>query len=294
MPKIIPASQIKEAITQRDFIIDGKLDNAEGIKYDFQLGSSLLKADYGQPIEMEKLSEVERAKLAIQPGEIVFVLTEETLNLPDNMYALLIPKRKMMHAGIMVLGGLSVDPLYKGKLLIGLYNLSSTKFPIIQGKKLLAAQFYTLEEDEKEQFRPASGAIHSFPDDLVTMMTKYQPISMQALEGQFKELESKLSALNKEFQDKDVWFEKFQEKLDRQESSIEKILKTIEKEVEDRQGEDKVLESHIEKTNNSIQELSALVHGQQGSQKVLVNLMYLFLFTIVAGIATAIIVKYIG
>jgi deoxycytidine triphosphate deaminase len=48
------------------------------------------------------------------PGEAVFVLTQEHLELPANYIAILSPKRRLAHGGIIVLGGLSVDPLHSG------------------------------------------------------------------------------------------------------------------------------------------------------------------------------------
>ena len=68
---------------------------------------------------MLSIPEVDRF---VEPGEVVFVLTEERLDLPRNMIAVLSQKRKLFNQGIQVLGGFCIDPLYRGKLLVGLYN----------------------------------------------------------------------------------------------------------------------------------------------------------------------------
>lgn len=134
MPQLITESELRIAVKDNTFIKNGKIENAEGVKYDFCLGSELLKAAFGRPIDMRKLTETDKTTLNIEPGEVVFVLTNEQLDLPKNIHAVLSPKRKLSHDGIMVLGGFCIDPLYKGKLLIGLYNLSSSSFPLIPGK----------------------------------------------------------------------------------------------------------------------------------------------------------------
>src|SRR5438093_10538078 len=179
MPRLLNHVEIAEAVERGSFIKGGKSESAEGVKYDFHLSNRILKAGFGRPIDAEKLSEIEKKDLYIEPGEMVFVLTEERLTLPDNMVALLSPKRKLSHAGILSIGGFCIDPLYDGKLLVGLYNFSSTRFPIIPGKKLIAANFYQLNKEEKNGFSKPEAAVDDFPDELVAVMQNYRPVMMQ-------------------------------------------------------------------------------------------------------------------
>ena len=104
MPRLLNEESLKKAIEESSFLKNAKLENAEGIKYDFRLSSIVLKSKYGQPIDITKLPEEERVKVFIEPGEVVFVLTEEVIELPDNIKADLIPKRKLSHDGISILG----------------------------------------------------------------------------------------------------------------------------------------------------------------------------------------------
>lgn len=57
-------------------------------------------------------------EFVIKPGETAFVTTEETLELPGDVFCQLSTKRKLSHEGILVLGGFYVDPNYKGKLFL--------------------------------------------------------------------------------------------------------------------------------------------------------------------------------
>jgi dCTP deaminase len=145
MPRLITGERLKQAVEGGTFIINGDPSGVEAVKYDFHMGSSVLKALYGQPKDIDKIPEEERW---VDPGEAVFLLTREKLDLPANMIAILTPKRKLAHSGIMMLGGLAVDPCYKGHLLLGLYNFSSTKYPLRPGAKLIAAVFYELDGPE--------------------------------------------------------------------------------------------------------------------------------------------------
>ncbi len=254
MPRIIPETKLKEAIKNGTFIKNGNTNNAEGVKYDFTLSSRLLKSKFGLPIDINNLSETDKANLFVEPGEVVFVLTEEILELPKNIKANLSPKRKLSHDGIMVLGGFCIDPLYKGKLLVGLYNFSSSPFPIRPGKKLIAAIFYELTEEEVEDFRPPEYAIMDFPDDLVIMMKKYQPVSAQNLMEEFKKLSDKFEDLKTEFRDREVWFTRFQEILEGHDKNIDKILKGLDKEIEERRQAEKDMDSRMLSIHNEIQQ----------------------------------------
>lgn len=55
------------------------------------------------------------------------------------MIAQLSPKRKISQAGVLTLGGHTVDPGYEGPLLIGLLNVASKPFILKPGRKLIAA-----------------------------------------------------------------------------------------------------------------------------------------------------------
>ena len=146
--KSYTGEKLRKAVEEATFIKGGDPACAEGIKYDFRMSSRVLKWKYGRSIDINKLPEAEKAEMVIEPGEVVFVLTEETLELPIDIMAQLVPKRKLSHEGVLVLGGFCIDPLYSGKLLVGLYNFASSRFVLEPERKLIAAVFYQLEETE--------------------------------------------------------------------------------------------------------------------------------------------------
>ena len=237
-------------------IKNAKKENCEGIKYDFTLSSSILKAKYKTPIDINDLTAIERAALFVDPGEVVFVLTTEILDLPNDIYIVLVPKRKLSHDGVMILGGLSVDPLYKGRLLIGIYNFSSSPFPLQQGKKLVGSHFFKLREDELDKTKKAPEAsIEYFPDDLIRLMEKYVPVSNIGIMEKVNTIEIKLEEFRREFRERDNWFERFQKAIDNQKNQIDDIIKTLREEVQERKDEAHELENKIHITFEKSSEL---------------------------------------
>jgi hypothetical protein len=102
---MITGEALADAVEIGTFIIGGIADCAEGIKYDFRISSRILKASFGVPIDMDTVATSERSGLFVEPGEMVFTLTEERLKLPRNMFAELSPKRKLSHSGILAMVG---------------------------------------------------------------------------------------------------------------------------------------------------------------------------------------------
>jgi deoxycytidine triphosphate deaminase len=163
---LVTGERRSKAIEPGGFIREGAGTCVEGAKYDFRMSPLILKASFGTPINLEKLPEDQRAKVTADPGEVVFVRTIERLDLPNNIIAMLSPKRKLSHQGIIVLGGFAIDPKYRGPLFIGLYNFSSTPFHLQSGKRLIAAVFYELADSELTDFPipEPMGEQEDFPD----------------------------------------------------------------------------------------------------------------------------------
>lgn len=239
MAKIIAGEQLKEAVKSQSFIKGGIVGCAEGVKYDFRLSPRILKASYERPVDVTKLSETEKKDLFIEPGEMVFVLTEERLDLPNNMMSELSPKRKLSHAGILAIGGFCIDPLYHGRLLIGLFNLSSTRFPLIPGKKVIAATFYVLEGNELSDFPQPEAALEDFPDELIQVMQKYRPLAITSVLETIQRLQSQMDTLRRQIESQNEWYKRYEGILDRHSNQIGDLLQGLAIEVKAREkGED--------------------------------------------------------
>ena len=114
---------------------------------------------------------MEKGSAKIEPGEVVFVMSQEKVKLPTDVMIILSQKRKIAHDGVAIMGGLTVDPGYDGYLLIGLYNFSSEPFRIVPGRKLIAGLFYRLVDQEIDTFSRPESRILDFPDDLIKLST---------------------------------------------------------------------------------------------------------------------------
>jgi len=240
MANLVTGDVLAEAITSGGFIKGGDAEKcADGVKYDFRLGQRILKAKFKRPVDTSELTPAEKRDLEIEPGEVVFVLTEERLELPENMMAQLSPKRKLSHAGILTLGGFCIDPGYRGRLLIGLFNLSSTAYPLRPGRKVIAATFHQLEGSELGNF-PIPEPLEDFPDELVEVMQKYDPVGTKSLADHLQKLQSEVEALRLEINSHNQWYERLEDSLERHDKQIGKLIDGLSTEHDARKrGEDK-------------------------------------------------------
>jgi len=239
--QLISRDGLERIVAQGKILENALPANTEGIKYDLRISSMLLSGDYPNSIDINQLDYEKRNKLVVAPGELIFLLTEEIVNLPDNIIALLVFKRKMNHEGVQVLGGSVVDPLYSGRLLFGLYNFSSEPFPVIPGKKIMSIMFYQLDGEEIGEFPKPEARIDSFPDELLRNMSKYKPTSQQQLERQLLEVKTSLEQIKKNFKENEQWFREFKISLKDQSQlvtqngeQIKKLSQMLEKETESR------------------------------------------------------------
>jgi len=196
--KVITGKRLQNAVSNNVFLSGGDISNCDGIKYDFRLDDRILKSRYRVPVNYSDIPvEKQGIDLVVSPGEMVFVLTKETLNLPKNIFSQLSPRRKMTEFGIITLGGLAIDPGYNGKLLFGLYNISSEDFKLIPNAKLAGAVFFELEDDELLPDYIPPKAVLDYPSNLIEKVAKYQPIGITTLEGSIRKIEDQLEVFKK-------------------------------------------------------------------------------------------------
>lgn len=212
MSRVLTDKELRGAVAEGTMIQGGTAASVAGLKYDFRLGDRILLGGR-RPISVQALPEIERQRLVLGPGELAFVLSEERVDLPKNVKAELSLKRKLSHYGILVLGGFCVDPGYRGRLLFAMYNFTSIDFPLMPGKKLIAAQFYELDERETPDVTP-SEPIEDFPEEFVRFMAAYRPRSAESLQRGLDDLKLVVDELRRELSDKKQWFENFQRKLE--------------------------------------------------------------------------------
>lgn len=247
MAKVITEKTIKEWVQEQRIIVGGDTNCAEGIKYDFRLGKKFLKAYFGRVMDYEtdlrSADDIRRA--VVEPGEVVFVLSEEKLALPPNIYAQLSPKRSLSQDGIELMGGLTIDPNYEGYLVFGLRNVAGTPYTLTPGTKIVGANFFELSESEEIDNRNKPTSIVNFPDKLLLLIEKYKPVNPQNLEKELAELQRAFRESQGELGND----------VDRLNNKVDEIAKDLLKESTKREQENKLLNERFSITESQLKNL---------------------------------------
>lgn len=275
MSVMVTGKELADAVNNGTFIHGGNAASVEGVKYDLRLSNRILKAKFGRPIDAAALTEAEKRDLRVEPGEVVFALTEERLVLPMDMFVQLSPKRKLSHAGILTLGGFCVDPGYAGHLLVGLFNLSSSPFQLWPGKKLIGATFFRLEQNEQGEFPARTEPLDEFPEELVEVMQKYQPLAIQAVSESVQRLQTDLASLRTEIRSHEDRYNRFWESLEAHNKQIGTLSADLSAEAAARKaGEDKLTEAV-----QSVKDTLSFLKGMANTVTIMLGIAMTFFVT---------------
>ena len=285
MSKVISAKRLQNAIINSEFLSGGDISSCDGIKYDFRLDDCILKPKFGVPINYSSFPiEKQGTELVVSPGEMVFVMSKETLNLPKNIFSQLSPRRKMTEFGIITLGGLAIDPGYNGKLLFGLYNISSEDFKLVPNAKLAGAVFYELENDELLTDYVPPKAVDGYSSSLIEKIAKYQPVGITTLEEAVREIEKQLDAFKKRLSKNSDTIDEMEKLIHQTSKNIDRITEKIEKNSEGIINLNNSLKLEAESRKSISKEVDSKIAALKGA---------LWLATALGAAATTIMIGYL-
>jgi len=83
--------------------------------------------------------------ITVQPGQMIFVITKEEVNLPLEVCGTVYSRNNIALEGILALNAGHVDPGYRGPIVIRLINLKATPWTLHLGDPIFTIIFQTVE-----------------------------------------------------------------------------------------------------------------------------------------------------
>ncbi|MGP0628563.1 dCTP deaminase [Nitrospina sp. 32_T5] len=136
---ILTDQQIKEEISQNQLIENSNNENVQPCSYDLRIGTIFSGS---KKIDENHTENTDAIK--IEPGEVVSILTMETLKMPNNIVGTVFPLNGMSSEGLLVLNPGHIDPGFNGPITVIALNLRKVNLTIQRGDKIFTVIFERL------------------------------------------------------------------------------------------------------------------------------------------------------
>lgn len=118
-------------------ILDTESSNAT---YDLRVGG-----EYRDHRDSGKTDLLDNGKIFLQPGSAVIIETAETVHFPKSRFGHVVPKVSLLQDGISNTSS-KIDPGYRGKLSITVFNLGKRTIPLEKGQKFCTLYILDVKE----------------------------------------------------------------------------------------------------------------------------------------------------
>lgn len=127
-------------------------DQIESASYELCLGEEVYISALPDtlPKERKKIILREKETVPIPPGQFAFLITSETIKVPNNALAFISIKFKYKSKGLINVSGLHVDPGYSGKLIFAVYNAGPLHLHIGRGERVFSIWYADLDKDDEK------------------------------------------------------------------------------------------------------------------------------------------------
>lgn len=151
---ILNRQEIINRINKGDLVLRAQVDATgqplvEAASYDLRAGIVLWRErDSGDlAIKYFEKKNDTQPTVTLQPGQMIFVITEEELKLSSTVSGTVYSRNKLQKENVLALNAGHVDPGYEGPILIRLINLGAQPWPITLGQAVFTIVFHTVEPD---------------------------------------------------------------------------------------------------------------------------------------------------
>lgn len=144
--------------------------------------------------DAEKIRLETGGTVAIPPGQVVLVLTQETLKMPLNAIGLLSIKFGLKARGLVNVSGFHVDPGFEGKLVFSMYNAGVQTIHLGVGSRIFMLWLCSIDDATDDKYRGKHNQQKHIPDDAITNLAARMP-SPFTVEEDIRSLRHELNTL---------------------------------------------------------------------------------------------------
>lgn len=219
---ILVDRDIKDNVKNGVLIISDFADECvQPATYDLRVGKHIYvpTGDPNKPIDISSNGGIYKL-----PAYGTAVLTtHENLNIPNTMAGRIGLKSGLARKGIFASVGPQIDPGYKGKLLISVFNLTAASHIFSYLETFLTIEFHTLEEAPDIPYDGEYQNQYSITPDVAETLVRLEGLSLAQMQAQFTELSQHV----RQWAEFAPRIDEFLTRLDKQTRAIEKLAQRL-------------------------------------------------------------------
>lgn len=138
--------------------------------------------------------------LKVEPGRFVGVLTEEILGMPPDIAARFGLRSEFTRHGLVAFGGIQIDPGFKGRLAISLFNAGPEPIEMEAGRKMFTVEFQRLDVPAEKPYQGEYQSLTDFAEDQQNFILNAHTVSMAEIAlvpSQMAKLEVRLERIER-------------------------------------------------------------------------------------------------
>lgn len=157
----------------------------EPATYDLRIGEKVLDPEHPeQPIDVS----ANGGSFRLPPYGNVVLETYENLSLPPNIAGRIGLKSGFARRGIMASTGPQIDPGFKGKLFVSLFNMTAASHILSFLEPFLTIEFHLLEEQPDRPYEGPYQDKYSPSPDILEALSHLEGVTLHQMQTRFTEL----------------------------------------------------------------------------------------------------------
>lgn len=189
---ILTAQQITATYKKGDIVIAPFADEqVQAATYDLRVGEQGITTTTKKKVNIK-----EAGYISLEPGDFCLLITLEEVHLGPQYAARFGLRSKYARKGIIATTGPQIDPGYRGRLIVGLTNLSPKAVSIPYKDDLLSVEFHRLEEATMKPYSgPYQGKMELGIEE-IEAITESEGMALSEMLTTMRSLSSNVGALS--------------------------------------------------------------------------------------------------
>ncbi len=149
----------------------------------------------GDPLVVKLDHDAPKRMLKIPPGQFGFLITEESVHVPNSAIGFISLKTTYKFRGLINVSGFHVDPGWNGKLIFGVYNAGASDIVLERGQALFLIFFADLDNPKTSSHYKGNATGRKGIDAALIQGMTGQVFSPLMLQREMKDLQEKVKKM---------------------------------------------------------------------------------------------------